>query len=49
MIDDWHNKVTLCQVCHEAYHKHGVTKDKENFMKEARAKFLCVIGKEEYV
>lgn len=48
-IHDWHNKVTLCQICHEKYHSGGVTEDKIKELQDQRLSFLFMIGRSEYI
>lgn len=49
LINDWKNKVPLCHLHHEEYHKDGVTEEKITAMRKARVDFLTTIGKKEYI
>ena len=48
-IDDWKNRVTLCQGCHREFHADGVTDIKIKKMQVARMKFLVSIDRAAYV
>lgn len=45
----WKNRVLLCRLCHEEYHRHGVTDEKIEAMQEQRKGYLMMIGRGEYV
>lgn len=46
---DWRNRVTLCQECHDKFHRDGVTDEKVSEMKRKRREFLISMGRQEYV
>ena len=48
-ILNWKNRVVLCRICHTAYHRHGVSKEKVQIMTEKRAAYLKSIGRGQYV
>lgn len=47
-ILNWENRVTLCQVCHNEYHKNGVNATTIENMQHKRYDFLMANGREEY-
>ena len=49
LINDWHNKVPMCHVCHDAYHRGGVTQEKIKSLQEKRASVLVSMHKSQYV
>lgn len=47
-ILNWENRVTLCQNCHNEYHKNGVNAKTIEHMQQKRYDFLMANGREEY-
>jgi uncharacterized protein with PIN domain len=47
-ILNWENRVTLCQGCHNEYHKNGVNAKTIENMQQKRKDFLMANGREEY-
>lgn len=46
---DWKNKVFMCRLHHEEYHRKGVSPSAIKYLQEKRTKFLIAIGREEWL
>jgi 5-methylcytosine-specific restriction endonuclease McrA len=47
-ILNWENRVTVCQCCHNEYHKNGVNAKTIEALQQKRKDFLMANGREEY-
>lgn len=46
---NWNNRVTLCHWHHMEYHNRGVSDEAIKKLRERRAEYLEVIGRESYI
>lgn len=47
-LTDWKNRVTMCAICHDDYHRHGVSDEAIAELRQIRIEFLIAIGRQEY-
>jgi len=48
-VEDWTNRVAICENCHNEYHKNGVNDKAIAEMQQKRIDFLKEMGREEYL